>query len=191
MARRPLAPVLIALLAAGPAAAADRATNAAQVFADYCLKAAPDFEALSRRANDAHGQLFVDRTLSDADGARIRQKNWLITDPGGSLLVTTEEGEDRGAHVTGCGIIVLDAAGPDVEQALTAVPELGPPAKRDDPAPSGGITVWWRVQLAKAAPTDQAQVMLAYNLPGEPGAAVNLIYRTRPGSASGPAPAGR
>lgn len=97
-------------------------------------------------------------------------------------MLTSADVTHGGLHTIGCGIAVLDGVGSEMEQALSADPRLGAPVKRVDPAPSGGVTVFWKANIRPLSPTEDVQVMLAYGVPGLNGVVVNFIYRTKVGA---------
>ncbi|MGH6993622.1 MAG: hypothetical protein ACRED8_04070, partial [Caulobacteraceae bacterium] len=109
----------------------------------------------------------------------FRQKNWLVSDPTGTFLLTAADVTHGGLHVIGCGVAVDGGDGADIARALSADPRLGAPTKRVDPSPSGGVTIWWNANIHPLSPGEDAQVMLAYGVPGLPGPMVNFIYRTK------------
>ena len=150
----------------------------AAAFSSWCLGGQPDFAAEDRRATAAGYQVFMDRTFGTSAENSLRQKNWLVPDPTGTFMLTSEQGSHEGTHIVGCGITADYVYGEAVAQALAALPQLGSPKQRVDPAPSGGVTVWWDVERRPATKRSNTQVMLAYRVPGIPGAMVNLIDRS-------------
>jgi hypothetical protein len=173
--------LLAAILAPSMAIAADWASETAPTFGSYCLSASHDFATLDRRTSEAKFEVILDRTVPFGTGQSIRQKEWLVPGPSGSFMLSATDAVNGDTHVVGCGISVLDAKGPDMERALSADNRLGPPAQRNDPAPGGGVTIWWKANLGPTAPHETIEVMLAYNLPGITGVTVNLIDKTQTG----------
>ena len=121
----------------------------------------------------------MDQGGSAAADRDLHLKNWLIAEPTGTVMLTTSEGVRGGLHVLGCGIVVLDVNGPDMERALTADSRLGTPVDRSGPAAGGGTSVSWQARFSSAAATDDNRVTLSYGLPGQSGVIVNLIYRQK------------
>ncbi len=171
------------IVSAAPAIAEptpERATAFAAAFASWCLGSQPNFAAEDHKATAAGYGILEDRTIPLGGAEAMKQKNWLVPDPTGDFMLTSAEGSHNGVHIVGCGITANDAGGEAVALALSALPQLGPPRQRIDPAPSGGVTVWWDVRQQAGTPGSDTQVMLAFNVPGVPGAMVNLINRSPP-----------
>jgi hypothetical protein len=117
-----------ALLAAGPASAAEREYALAAAFKSWCLGASPDFKALDARA--AARKLTVendDKTDTQAEGA-VETKVWEVADdPSGAYALTGGTVLNHGKRVTICGVAAPDASGKDMMELLSQPEQLGPP----------------------------------------------------------------
>jgi hypothetical protein len=176
-----IAAVLALPVVAGGAsegAPGDRSGAAVSIFASYCLSALPDFSALDRRATAAGYHVFLNRSMPMGAGQSISQKNWLVPSPGGTILLTSEDATNGPLHVVGCGIVITDVPEEEMERMLAGDAGLGAPVKRVDGGANASSTVTWLAHFPPRAPGEDAQVMLAYNIPGVQGIAVNLIFRT-------------
>ncbi len=153
------------------------AAEATELFGKYCLDAPPSFSSIDRRASDSNFKVFQDRRI----GPGGHQKEWLVpaSSKAAPLLLTVENGPspDGSADVTMCGISALGAPGPDLQRALSDDPRLGQPIKVVSPAPHGGTLVFWRVRFASPSPSGEAQVMLAYDVPGLAINPINLLFK--------------
>lgn len=106
------------------------------------------------------------------DGSQLHQKNWLVPDAGGEFvsMSLTESGGPKA--VTRCGIAATDANGADLATALSKDVSLGMPVKTAAGDPQNATSVWWDVKLGPQS----GRVMLSYQIPGTPGAVVDVIY---------------
>ena len=148
-----------------------RAIEATSMFAEFCLEAPPSFQALDRRA--AGFQVFEDRLI----GPGARQKGWLIPAQNGPLLLTVEGAPDDSLDLVVCGVSATGASGQDLQHWLSLDPRLGAPVKRVSPAPSGGTLVFWSPKFRNGFPANDAQVMLAFDVPGLGVNPINLSIR--------------
>jgi hypothetical protein len=150
--------------------------EAAALFGQFCLDAPPDLSAIDRRATNSSFKVFLDRPI--APGAS--QKEWLVPIPsnGAPLLLSVESGPsaDGMKEVTVCGVFAVGARGPDLQHTLSNDPRLGRP-DRVSPAPQGGTSVSWSARFGGARQSEDAQVMLAYDVPGMGGPFVNLTFK--------------
>ena len=105
----------------------------------------------------------------------LKQKNWQVSDPTGDFLLMSNNVTHNGLRVTGCGVAAIDVDGDALAASLSALPQLGSPKQRVDPVPGGGVTVWWDVKSSTGSSAPQPQVMLAFKIPGQPGAIINFI----------------
>ena len=154
-----------------------RAVEATALFGKYCLQAPPSLASIDHRASNAGFQVFQNRSI----GPGARQKEWLVpaSSKNAPLLLSVESGPSRDgtADVTICGVSALGAPGRALQQALSDDPRLGQPAKVISPAPSGGTLVFWPVRYAGASQVGNAQVMLAYDVPGSKVNPINLTFK--------------
>lgn len=170
--------ILAALLACGatsaPAAGAApsaRSKHLAERFHFFCLKTVPDFQRINSQATALGLQLFEDRKLPVEAGQSIHQRNWLVPDPSGDFLLTSEDAR-KPQHVIGCGIAASDADGQDLMLALSKHAQVGMPIKQMLNDPATGKAIWWKVRIGGR----NAQVLLAYDIPAQRGILLNLIY---------------
>jgi hypothetical protein len=147
------------------------------LFGQFCLDAPPVADAIDRSATKSALKVFLDRPI--APGAR--QKEWLVptSSKGDPLLLSIESGPsvDGTKVVTVCGVFAPGAAGDDLRHGLENDPRLGEPDKVVNPAPNGGKLVFWSARIGGARQADDAQVMLAYNVPNLAAPFVNLTFK--------------
>ena len=169
----------LALAGTGHAQPSSRSGTAAALFDRYCLSSSPEFARLDRDASANHYQVFLDRSVPlGKDGQLLRQKHWLDPTLGGTLLLTAEDTANGPLHVFGCGVMVNDGDAADLERIFSENPRLGTPAKRVEGAAATSSTVTWLARVGDAAPSEDAQVLMAAHMPGLAGVMINLIYRT-------------
>jgi hypothetical protein len=135
------------------------------------MKSVPDFQKLGQQAKALHLQLFEERQLPTTAGSDVKQRNWLVPDPSGDFVWTSEEAH-KPKRVIGCGIAATDASGEDLMLALAKGAKLGMPIRQKLHDPVAGKAIWWNAHVGGRA----VQILLAYDIPERPGVLVNLIY---------------
>jgi hypothetical protein len=154
-----------------------REKSAAAIFDDYCLERTSDFASLSARAASEHLQIQLERDIPMPNGTVMRQKNWLIPSFGKApLMLTSNDGENEGIHVFGCGIYDPEANGAALADALSQLPRMAEPVSRSK-LPNGAATVWWRARIGDNPASKDSEVMLSTDIPGISGTGVNLILK--------------
>lgn len=174
--------IFIAVLAPSyvcSAGAPDRVSAPLAIFDSYCLTASPDFAAIDRRATAAGFDMFLERNTPFGPGKSLRQKNWIVPLPSGTIALSAEEGFNGPLRVVICGISIREVDGSDVEAALSADPRLGAPVKRTPDTSGKGSSVAWLARLGAAVPAEDSQVLMVRDAPGLPSVIVNFIFRTR------------
>ena len=154
-----------------------RATEAASLFGRFCLEEPPTFISVDRRATDSGFPIFLERPIAPGSS----QKEWLvsISDKEAPLLLSVEAGisADRKSDVTVCGVSATEAPGIDLQQALSTDSRLGQPVRQVGQMPNGGKAVYWTPQFGGAPQAGQAQVMLAYDVPGLGVNPINVTFK--------------
>lgn len=156
----------------------EAAARASEYFDSFCLSKPPGFSNLDHAATEAHYQVFIDRSIPMPNGATMRQKNWLIKSfMGAPMMLLATDVTNGNLHISGCGIYAPDITGQSMEGALSSLPRMGPANKRTT-GPGGSSVVWWSARVGNSEPSEDSQVMLSYDIPGNPGSNVNLIFKT-------------
>ncbi|SIR27267.1 hypothetical protein SAMN05421828_12244 [Acidiphilium rubrum] len=167
----------VILPTASAAPSSGRSRFAGALFGKSCLQAPPTFASVDQAASSAGYQVFQNRMI----GAGAHQKEWLvpIMPKAAPLLLSVISGPSRNgaSNITVCGVSVLGASGPGLQQALSANPRLGRPRKIIA-GPHGGTQVYWAVPFGGATKSPDAQVILAYGLPGTQLDQIDLILQT-------------
>lgn len=155
-----------------------REKSAVAVFNEYCLNIVSNFSSLSARATAENLKIELERDIPIPNGGVMKQKNWLIPSFGKPPLMLTSNDVTNGPlHVFGCGIYVPDANGEFMETALSALPRMAAPTRRSK-IDNGASVTWWQARVGENLASEDSEVMLSANIPGTPGAAINLLSKT-------------
>lgn len=157
---------------AAEVSSSDRSKELADRFHYFCLGSAPDFQRIGNRSTAMGLRVINDRAIPMSDSSTFYQKNWVVSDPAGEFELLSEDVSGGPNPVLSCGIGAVDANGPDLAMALSRDASLGAPVRNAVGDSQNATTVWWDMKFGAQA----AQVVLSYNIPGIPGAVVNLIY---------------
>jgi len=161
-----------------PAHVVSDSSDAAKLFADFCLAGEPSLASLQSRARELEGAIAVDHTVPHGDKRHEHYQAWVVRRGNSMYQLTADEGEmAAGARrAVACGVTAPDADGADLARTMATELGLGAPYKRVPAIGVNGNSVVWKKYFGSL----EAKIHLAYGAQGQIGSTIHLILPNLP-----------